>query len=45
MSVLIVVRLRRNMFDSAVLSERSLILWAAHSAFSSEQGTPQTFSV
>ena len=35
----------RNMLSKAVFSDRSLIRWAAHSAFSSEQEMPQTFSV
>jgi hypothetical protein len=35
----------RNMVRSTVLSESPLIRWAAHSARSSEQGMPQTFSV
>ena|SRR5215471_3828347 len=34
-----------NMLTRAVFKERSLIRCAAHSAFSSEQEIPQTFSV
>ena len=33
------------MLRTAVRNDRSLIRCAAHSALSSEQGTPQTFSV
>ena len=33
------------MLSTAVRSDRSLIRCAAHSAFSSEHGMPQTFSV
>jgi len=43
--VLIVFLGFRNMFNTAVFRERSLMRCAAHSAFNSEQGMPQTFSV